>query len=162
MSRPGQGRKRKRLALIGVGAVVLAAAVALVLTALQSQITYFYSPSDLAVLQERPERAIRVGGLVVEGSVQYGADEHVAFALTDGPAELVVRYVGILPDLFREGQGIVAEGLLAADGTFDASRVLAKHDETYMPPEVADALKRQGTWKGGEAATGETPPASDY
>ncbi len=143
-------RKQKRFALIGAGGSVIAIAVALVLVALQNQVTYFYGPSDLAALPALPTEAIRVGGLVAEGSVDRTGEMAVAFTVTDTAETIRIRYEGLLPDLFREGQGVVIEGRFAGDGVFEASQVLAKHDETYMPPEVADALKKQGVWKDGE------------
>lgn len=151
-------RQRKRFLLVGISGLVLVAAAVLVLTALQGTVTFFYSPSDLQALTETPTRPIRVGGLVVPGSVDHGEEGGVAFALTDQAAEIVVRYAGILPDLFREGQGIVVEGHMTPEGHVEARQVLAKHDETYMPPEVADALKKQGHWREGE---GTAAPASE-
>jgi cytochrome c-type biogenesis protein CcmE len=143
-------RKQKRLATIAGLAVVLGLSLTLVLVALRDQIVFFYSPSEL---QERAVAAgmpIRVGGLVKEGSwVKEG--ENNSFVVTDGAMEITARYVGILPDLFREGQGIVAEGTLAGDGSFVASNVLAKHDENYIPKEVAEELKKRGEWRPGEA-----------
>ncbi len=143
-------RQQKRLVLVGVSGFVIAIATAMTLFALSGTVTFFYSPGDLAVLEEKPEGVIRVGGLVVPGSVNQGDDGAVAFSLTDQRGEVVVRYAGILPDLFREGQGIVVQGRLVPEGHVEASQVLAKHDETYMPPEVADALKKQGHWREGE------------
>ena len=139
-------RKQKRLSVIAGLAVVVAVATTLILVALQDQIVFFYSPSDL---QERSVEAgtpIRLGGLVKEGSiVQQG--EINDFVVTDGGAEMPVRYVGILPDLFRDGQGVVAEGAMGSNGVFAASNVLAKHDENYMPKEVVEALKERGEWQ---------------
>jgi cytochrome c-type biogenesis protein CcmE len=126
------------------------------LFALSDSVAFFASPSDIAAGKIDTERRFRLGGLVVEGSVKRGgADGVVTFALTDQANAVRVQYQGLLPDLFREGQGIVAQGVLGADGVFVASEVLAKHDETYMPPEVAQALKDAGVWRHGEAAAEE-------
>ena len=140
-------RKQRRLSLIGAALGVLALAVALVLVALKDSIVFFNSPTDVVEKQIKPGMRIRIGGLVKEGSVQRGNSLAVRFDVTDGKSTLAVAYQGLLPDLFREGQGVVAEGALDATGTFRADSVLAKHDETYMPKEVADALKKQGHWK---------------
>jgi len=152
-------RKQRRLALIGSALGVLALAVALVLTALKDSIVFFNSPTDVVEKQIKPGTRIRIGGLVKEGSVQRGDSLAVRFDVTDGKSTVPVAYQGLLPDLFREGQGIVAEGTLDSAGTFRADSVLAKHDETYMPKEVADALKKQGHWKDdktlGAAAAGK-------
>ena len=146
-------RKQRRLTLIGLAGTVLALSVGLVLFALSDQIVFFYAPSDVAERGISPGTRVRLGGLVAEGSVERGSDGTVAFAITDTAATVPVRYNGILPDLFREGQGVVAEGAFDENGAFSADSVLAKHDETYMPREVADALKKQGVWQGeGEAA----------
>ncbi|PCJ69163.1 MAG: cytochrome c maturation protein CcmE [Rhodobiaceae bacterium] len=141
-------RKQRRAALIGVSLSILGVAVGLVLFALRDNIVFFYGPSDVAEQDIVPGTRMRVGGLVVEGSVVRGTDAHVRFEVTDFSETLTVTYVGLLPDLFREGQGVVTEGVLLADGTFAADTVLAKHDENYMPPEVADALRRSGNWQG--------------
>jgi cytochrome c-type biogenesis protein CcmE len=140
-------RKQRRLSLIGAALGVLALAVALVLVALKDSIVFFNSPTDVVEKQIKPGTRIRIGGLVKEGSVQRGDSLAVRFDVTDGKSTVVVAYQGLLPDLFREGQGVVAEGALDAAGMFRADSVLAKHDETYMPKEVADALKKQGHWK---------------
>ncbi|MEE8189789.1 MAG: cytochrome c maturation protein CcmE [Kiloniellales bacterium] len=140
-------RKRRRLYMVLAGMLLLGGAAALVLTALQENIRYFYSPSDLNTAPAG--RSIRLGGLVEEGSVKRQDDGlTVTFRITDLAASVPVTYKGILPDLFREGQGVVTEGTLGPGGQFVAREVLAKHDETYMPPEVADALKKAGQWKG--------------
>lgn len=141
-------RKQKRLAIIGSGLAVLGLSAALVLTALRSEIVFFRTPADLV---EKPVAAgtrLRLGGLVEEGSVVRGEGTKVRFVVTDTVKSLNVSYEGILPDLFREGQGIVAEGTLGPDGSFIADSVLAKHDENYMPKEVADSLKDKGVWQG--------------
>jgi cytochrome c-type biogenesis protein CcmE len=140
-------RKQRRLTLIGAALGVLALAVALVLVALKDSIVFFNSPTDVVEKHVGPGTRIRIGGLVKEGSVQRGDGLAVRFAVTDGKSTVAVAYQGLLPDLFREGQGVVAEGALDGAGTFKADSVLAKHDETYMPKEVADALKKQGHWK---------------
>ena len=140
-------RKQRRLVLIGTGLAVVAVAVALVLSALRDSIVFFNSPTDLAEKQLPPGTRVRLGGLVVNGSVVRGEQLSVRFEVTDGNRAIPVTYKGILPDLFREGQGVVAEGTLDSSGLFNADTVLAKHDEKYMPKEVADALKKQGHWK---------------
>jgi cytochrome c-type biogenesis protein CcmE len=153
-------RKKRRVALIGVALGVLSLAVALVLVTLGDSIVFFNSPTDVVENHVKPGARIRVGGLVKEGSVQRGDNLAVRFEVTDGRSTVPVAYQGLLPDLFREGQGIVAEGALDATGTFRANSVLAKHDETYMPKEVADALKKQGHWKDDyEKKAGTAPPA---
>jgi len=143
-------RKSKRMMLIAGAVGFVAIAVALVTTAFNDSVVFFFSPTDLQSQPIEADRRIRVGGLVEEGSVSRGPGEgEVRFKVTDGTTSLPISYVGILPDLFREGQGIVAQGRLV-NARFQADEVLAKHDETYMPPEVADALKKQGHWKDGE------------
>jgi cytochrome c-type biogenesis protein CcmE len=144
-------RTRKRLVFVLIGLATLGLAATLVLIAFQDSIVFFYSPSELVARKVGPDRALRLGGLVEEGSINMSG-ETVRFRITDLENSVAVTYAGILPDLFREGQGVVAEGQLGADGVFHATRVLAKHDETYMPPEVADALKDQGHWQGEEEA----------
>jgi cytochrome c-type biogenesis protein CcmE len=145
-------RKQRRLGFLVLGLGALGIATALVLAAFNDNLVFFYSPSDLAEKAVGPERRIRIGGLVETNSLVKQAEGHaVAFRVTDGKTELRVVYDGILPDLFREGQGVVAEGRLR-DGVFVASSVLAKHDEKYMPPEVADALKKSGRWQEGGPA----------
>jgi cytochrome c-type biogenesis protein CcmE len=133
-------------------AVVVAAGggTALVLTALKDNVLYFYSPSDVFAKHVEPGRNFRIGGLVETHSVQHGAGADVRFVVTDGKAQVPVDFNGVLPALFREGQGVVALGALNGSGTFAATEVLAKHDEKYMPPEVVDALKRSGRWKEGQ------------
>jgi cytochrome c-type biogenesis protein CcmE len=145
-------RRGRRLAMIGAAGVVLAVAVGLVLVALRDQIVFFYSPSEIVEKALPPGTRMRLGGLVADGSVVRGDDGSVRFAVTDTQATTAVVFRGILPDLFREGQGVVVEGVLDAGGVFAADNVLAKHDENYMPREVADALKARGVWKEGEAA----------
>jgi cytochrome c-type biogenesis protein CcmE len=140
-------RKQRRLVLIGAGLGVLAIAAALVLSALRDSIVFFNSPSDVVEKGVKPGERIRLGGLVTAGSVVRGDNLSVRFEVSDGKRAVMVAYQGILPDLFREGQGVVTEGALDPAGVFKADTVLAKHDETYMPKEVADALKKQGHWK---------------
>ncbi len=159
-------RKQRRLVLIGSGMGVLALAVALVLFALKDSIVFFNSPTDVVEKNVAPGSRIRLGGLVKPGSLTRGDNLQVRFEVTDGNKTVPVTYIGILPDLFREGQGVVTEGALDTAGLFKADSVLAKHDENYMPKEVADALKKQGHWKndngyglasGGTAAAGGPP-----
>jgi cytochrome c-type biogenesis protein CcmE len=147
-------RKQQRLILVVVALVLLGGATGLVLAALSDSVAFFASPSDLADGKLEVDRRFRLGGLVVPGSVEQQADGAVRFRLTDEANEVTVSYKGILPDLFREGQGIVAQGTLGPGGEFRASEVLAKHDENYMPPEVADALKRAGRWQEGAPVKG--------
>lgn len=140
-------RKQRRLSLIGTAAAVLAVALALVLNALRDSIVFFNSPTDLVEKHVKPGQRMRIGGLVKEGTLARGDNLAVRFEITDGTTTVPVSYRGLLPDLFREGQGVVAEGALDGTGSFRADSVLAKHDENYMPKEVADALKKQGHWK---------------
>jgi cytochrome c-type biogenesis protein CcmE len=139
-------RKQRRLTMIGASLGVLAIAAALILSALSSSIVFFNSPTDVAEKHIAPGTRIRIGGLVKDGSVQRGADLRIKFDVTDGKSDIAVRYQGIVPDLFREGQGVVAEGKLEG-GALVADTVLAKHDERYMPKEVVDALKKSGRWQ---------------
>ena len=138
--------KRKRLWLLVGSLAVLGVAATLVLTALNDNIVFFYSPTQLAEKKIAPDRRFRLGGLVEAGSVKKSGQE-TRFVVTDTQKTVPVMYRGILPDLFREGQGVVAEGSLGPDGVFVAREVLAKHDENYMPPEVAKAIKDAGQWK---------------
>jgi cytochrome c-type biogenesis protein CcmE len=140
--------KRKRLWLLLGSLAVLGVAATLVLTALNDNIVFFYSPTQLAEKHPGPGQRLRIGGLVEQGSVNKQGQE-VRFVVTDLRKTVPVVYRGILPDLFREGQGVIAEGTLGADGVFAAREVLAKHDEKYMPPEVAKALKESGRWNEG-------------
>ncbi|MDX2288539.1 MAG: cytochrome c maturation protein CcmE [Hyphomicrobiaceae bacterium] len=137
-------RKTKRAVLIGSGVVILASAAILVLLALRDTIVFFHTPSDLAEKKIEDGQRFRLGGLVADGSVVRGEGTKVRFVVTDTLAKVDVSYEGILPDLFREGQGVVAEGRLDASGRFIADTVLAKHDENYMPAEVAKSLKEKG------------------
>lgn len=143
-------RKQRRLTLIGGAGAVLAAAAGLILYALSDQIVFFQTPTDVITKQIAPGQRIRLGGLVEDGSVERRANAEVLFRVTDTANTVQVTYKGILPDLFREGQGVVTEGMIGPDGVFRADNVLAKHDENYVPKEVADALKEQGVWKGDE------------
>ena len=138
--------KRRRLYLVFAGLACLGVGVGLVLNALSSSIMFFYTPRDLEAKAVEEGQRFRLGGLVETGSVSYDGPT-VSFVVADANARQAVQYTGVLPDLFREGQGIVAEGSLDASGTFAATEVLAKHDENYMPKEVADALKESGEWR---------------
>ena len=155
-------RKTRRIQMMLFGAVLLAGSALLVSFAFRDAIVFFFSPSELLAEQRRPDQLVRVGGLVVAGSLVRGEGKTAKFVITDGNATVAVRYTGVLPDLFDEGQGVVAEGYLR-DGVFQATEVLAKHDENYIPREVVEALKAQGQWKG-EKQTGAAGGAgiSDY
>jgi len=143
-------RKKRRLYIVLSGLAVLGLAAALILSSFQDSLVFFHSPTDLVEKPVPAGRTFRLGGLVEEGSyVKQGVD--IRFSVTDTANSVNVTYQGLVPDLFREGQGVVAEGQLNEDGVFVASNVLAKHDENYMPPEVADSLKKAGTWQGKEA-----------
>ncbi len=147
-------RKRRRLIVVLAGMALLSGAVGLVLSALDENLSYFYQPSELSAAPLG--RAIRLGGLVEEGSLERQADGvTVTFRITDLAETVPVTYRGLLPDLFREGQSVITEGTLGPDGTFVAREVLAKHDETYMPREVVDALKKAGQWRGGQEGGAE-------
>jgi cytochrome c-type biogenesis protein CcmE len=143
-------RKQRRLTMIGGALVVLAIAAGLVLNALRDSIVFFSTPQMVVEKQIPVGKRFRLGGMVEQGSLVRGDNLAVSFKVSDGGATLPVNYKGILPDLFREGQGVVAEGAMDASGVFKADTVLAKHDENYMPKEVADALKKQGRWQEGE------------
>jgi len=151
-------RKHKRLMFVLGGMAALGIAAGLVVSAFDENLVFFFSPTELAAKEIKPDQRIRIGGLVEAGSLTKETDGvTVRFSVTDNTKSLTVRYKGILPDLFREGQGVVAEGRMGTDGVFEASEVLAKHDENYMPREVADALKKSGEWKGekhGDAPAG--------
>lgn len=158
-------RKRQRLVLICLALLLLGGATALTLTALEDKIAFFVSPTEIVEGDVAADRTFRVGGLVVDGSIERQGDGSVAFLLTDTAHEIRVHYQGLLPDLFRDGQGIVAQGTLEAAGDtsgaapiFRASEILAKHDENYMPREVADALKEAGYWQHDGAAAEEAAP----
>ncbi|MGH6928567.1 MAG: cytochrome c maturation protein CcmE [Dongiaceae bacterium] len=143
--------KRRRLYFVVVGMMLLGAAAGLVLYAMNDSLVFFYSPSDLVTKEIPPGRMLRLGGLVETGSVARDGGTAVRFRVTDMAKTVPVVYDGILPDLFREGQGVVAQGTLGPDGVFVAAEVLAKHDENYMPKEVVDALKKSGQWQEGTA-----------
>jgi cytochrome c-type biogenesis protein CcmE len=149
-------RKQRRLVLIGSSLGVLAIAAALVLGALRDSIVFFNSPTDVAEKSIPPGTRMRIGGLVKPGSLQRGDNLQVSFAVTDGKTDIAVRYQGIVPDLFREGQGVVAEGRLESGQVLAADTVLAKHDERYMPREVVVALKKSGRWQEGEMKSSES------
>ncbi|MGH6936860.1 MAG: cytochrome c maturation protein CcmE [Methylocella sp.] len=147
-------RKKRRLALTFSSLATLGLALALVLVALRDNIVFFYGPSELAQKAPHAGQRLRIGGLVKQGSLVHEGDRTVRFAVTDQKQDVEVTYTGLLPDLFREGQGVVAEGTLGNDKLFHADSILAKHDERYMPRDVVDALKKQGVWReGAEAAS---------
>ena len=155
-------KKRRRLWIVVACGLGLGSATVLALSAFRDNLVFFLAPSDVASKAPPPGRSFRLGGLVEQGSVQRStADGRPAasFRVTDGNASVAVTYVGILPDLFREGQGVVTLGALRPDGTFRASEVLAKHDENYMPKDVADALKKSGHWN---PSAGPPPPAATW
>lgn len=143
-------KKSRRLAFAIALVVAGAGAAALILFALKDNVLYFYSPSDVEAKHIAPGVAFRMGGLVEQKSVHHGAGAEISFVITDGRTRVPVNYAGVLPALFREGQGVVAMGSLTDTHVFSASEILAKHDERYMPPEVVDALKRSGRWKEGQ------------
>ncbi len=145
-------RKQRRLTLIASAGAVLCLAAGLVLFAMRDTIVFFYGPTEIAEKGVQPGTRMRLGGLVEAGSVQRNGGQRITFGVTDGKTSIKVGYDGLLPDLFREGQGVVTEGVFEGAGRFKADSVLAKHDETYMPREVADALKKQGHWQAGSGA----------
>lgn len=151
-------RKQRRLILIGASVGVLALAVGLVLGAMRDAIVFFHSPTEVAEQKLGLGKRIRIGGLVEPGSLKRGNDLTIDFRVTDGRNAVPVHYQGLVPDLFREGQGVVAEGILQPGGTFVADTVLAKHDERYMPREVVDALKKSGRWQEGATQHPENIP----
>jgi cytochrome c-type biogenesis protein CcmE len=140
-------RKQKRLSVILGALAFLGAATGLTFYALGQKASYFYMPADLQAATLEPGQRIRLGGLVEKGTIVRGQGPEVSFAVTDTEKSVKVKYTGILPDLFREEQGVITEGSFGPDGVFVADSVLAKHDETYMPKEVADSLKAKGVWK---------------
>jgi cytochrome c-type biogenesis protein CcmE len=155
-------RKRRRLWILLACGLGLGSAATLALFAFSDSLVFFLAPSDLATKAPAPGRTFRLGGLVEQGSVERTSANGrptAKFRVSDGAASVEVTYVGILPDLFREGQGVVSLGAMQPDGTFRASEVLAKHDEMYMPKDVADALKRAGHWN---PAAGPPPPAATW
>lgn len=150
-------RKQKRMAVIAGGMSFIMVAVLLVMFAFSQSVAYFFMPGDLKTTQVAPGTRIRLGGLVEEGSVKRGVGSTITFVVTDGTNTVPVSYTGILPDLFREGQGVVTEGTFDTTHAFVADSVLAKHDENYMPKDVADRLKKDGVWEDG-SGKGMTPP----
>ena len=156
---PKSPKARRRLWVVAAAAPILALAVGLSLWAMQDSVTFFFSPSEVTEAKAPAGRNIRLGGLVEAGSVHHANDGSVAFVVTDNAATTRVVFHGDLPDLFREGQGVVAQGAFGPDRTFHADQVLAKHDETYMPREVADRLKATGEWRP-ENGSPPTPGAS--
>jgi cytochrome c-type biogenesis protein CcmE len=145
-------RRSRRLALIAVALAVIGFAAGVALYALRDNIVFFYSPTEIAEKAAPPGTRLRVGGLVKADTLVKSSGQNIVFVVTDGAHDLKVAYEGLLPDLFREGQGVVAEGVLAAPGELRAETILAKHDEKYMPREVVEALKNQGRWREGEAS----------
>lgn len=141
-------RKQRRLTFIGAGLATIGVALGLVSFAMHDTIVFFHTPSEIRSKGVSAGTRFRLGGLVQEGSVQRGASQVITFRVIDGDGVIDVRYSGLLPDLFREGQGVIAEGILTKEGGFEADSVLAKHDENYMPRDVADALRDQGHWQG--------------
>lgn len=153
-------RKKRRLTLIGTALSLVGLAVGISLYALRDTIVFFYGPTEYAAKAPVPGTRLRIGGLVENGTFRREGNQTVRFAVTDTKNDVKVTYTGLLPDLFREGQGAVVEGTVGRDGLFVADTVLAKHDERYMPREVADALKKQGVWKeGSEKPAPATPGA---
>ncbi|HEX4767614.1 MAG TPA: cytochrome c maturation protein CcmE [Lichenihabitans sp.] len=151
-------RKGRRLVLIGSALGVAGIAAGLVLYALRDSVVFFYAPTEFVAKAPAPGTRLRVGGLVEQGSVKHLGDNRIQFVIGDKSKTITVTYRGLLPDLFREGQGIVAEGVADGSDTFAADSVLAKHDETYMPKDVADALRKRGEWRG-QGASAEPAPA---
>jgi cytochrome c-type biogenesis protein CcmE len=155
-------RKKKRLALVILGLLALGGATGMVLAAFRDNLVFFYSPSELAAKPTLAGGRIRIGGLVENQSVEHQDGERILFRVTDGKTDIAVHYDGILPDLFREGQGVVAEGRVE-NGVFVANTILAKHDEKYMPPQVAAELKKSGHWQeGGDAGALAGPPPAHF
>jgi cytochrome c-type biogenesis protein CcmE len=155
-------RKKKRLAILVVALTALGGATAMVLAAFRDNLVFFYSPSELVARPSLASGRIRIGGLVETQSVEHQDGREVMFRVTDGKTDINVAYDGVLPDLFREGQGVVAEGRIK-DGVFVANTILAKHDEKYMPPEVAAALKKSGHWQeGGDPGVLAGPPPAHF
>jgi len=153
-------KKTRRIRMMMLGAVLLAGSALLVSFAFRDAIVFFFSPTELLAEQRRPDQLLRVGGLVVTGTLVRGESETATFDITDGNGIVAVSYTGVLPDLFGEGQGVVAEGYLR-DGLFTATDVLAKHDENYVPREVVEALKAQGHWEA-EEDTGAAESTNPY
>jgi cytochrome c-type biogenesis protein CcmE len=141
-------KRRKRLSVIFLAFIAITVSGFLILSASRDSLIYFYSPTELSEIKNIDNKVIRIGGLVRTESIVSMKKSKIEFIVEDGKNHLVVEYTGILPDLFREGQGVICEGKLNKNGVFIADRILAKHDENYMPPEVADALKKTGNWQG--------------
>lgn len=150
-------RKQKRFSTVGGIVLVVGLAVGLILTALSDSVAFFNSPTDLMAAGARDGQRVRLGGIVEAGSVERGQSETIRFRVTDSVESVPVVFTGLLPDLFREGQGVVTEGLLGPDRVFMADTVLAKHDETYMPREVVDDLKARGLWQDGGLVSAAAP-----
>jgi cytochrome c-type biogenesis protein CcmE len=140
--------KHQRLLFVVISMVFLCVGTLLTMSAFRDNLVFFYSPSDLRSQSLSTEKTIRIGGLVKAGSIERSSDDTIDFIITDGNADIKVSYKGILPNLFREGQGCIAEGHMTSANGFIAQKILAKHDEKYMPREVVDALKRSGNWHG--------------
>ena len=153
-------RKGRRLVLIGTAGSLLALATGLVLVALRDSIVFFYGPTEMADRAPAPGTRLRLGGLVAQGTLAHLGQSTVRFAVTDMKSDVKVTYTGLLPDLFREGQGVVAEGVVEGPGLFRADTVLAKHDETYMPKDVADKLRKEGVWRGSQTSASAAPTPS--
>ncbi len=153
-------RKQRRAGFIAVGLGILGVAVGLVLFAMRDNIVFFYSPTEVAEKGIGPGTRFRLGGLVEKGSVEHTGPATIKFVVTDLRKQVTVSYTGLVPDLFREGQGVVAEGAMSPDGVFTADSVLAKHDEKYMPPEVAAALKKSGRWEEGQTKSDAGKPVA--
>lgn len=153
-------RQKRRVVFIVGGIAAIFIGIALITSALLDTIVFFYSPTEIAEKNVKPGQRIRVGGLVAEGSVKREAGSRIEFNVSDGKTSMKVTYVGLLPDLFREKQGVVAEGQLDETGTFRAETILAKHDEKYVPREVADALKKQGYWQGDGKKPAQAPAST--
>lgn len=151
-------RKQRRLTMIGGAGAVLALAALLVTYALRDNIVFFLGPTEIAEKNVAAGTRLRIGGLVKTGSVERGQGQTIRFVVTDGKSDIAVSYAGLVPDLFREGQGVVAEGVVEPAGRFRADSVLARHDETYMPREVADTLKKQGHWQPEDKKLGGKKP----
>ena len=143
-------KRRKRLSVLFLAFIAISISGFLILTASRDSLIYFYSPTELLEIKDVNNKVIRIGGLVKEESIISIGSSKIEFIVEDGKNYLIVNYFGILPDLFREGQGVICEGKLDKDGIFFADKILAKHDENYMPPEVAEALKDNGNWQGKE------------
>ena len=145
-----QIKRRRRFLFLLLGIFAFSLSGTLVLLASRDSLVYFYTPTELLKINNVEGKLIRIGGLVEIGTLKRKGDLTINFIVDDGQNKIEVEYIGILPDLFREGQGVICEGKIAGDNVFLASKILAKHDENYMPPEVAEALKESGKWREGE------------